>query len=142
MSQIIRDITEISRCGAQYQAETFADMGLKSCHASYLLEICAHPGISQDQLASRICFNKSNIARQAAALEENGLLRRVPSLEDKRVLELYPTQKALELLPQITARLGQWEALLTQDITEEETAALEALLLRMRARAAAWMEAH
>ena len=52
MSQIIRDITEIARCGAQYRTEALAPMGLKACHASYLLEICAHPGISQDKLAA------------------------------------------------------------------------------------------
>lgn len=142
MSQIIRDITEIARCGVQYQSEVFADIGLKSCHTSYLLEICAHPGISQDKLASRICFNKSSIARQAAALEENGFIRRVPSPEDKRVMELYPTQKTLDLLPQIQRRLDRWERLLTQDLSGEEAAALEALLLRMHAQAAAWMEGH
>ena len=43
MSQIIRDITEIARCGAQYRTEALAPMGLKACHASYLTEICAHP---------------------------------------------------------------------------------------------------
>ena len=71
MSQIIRDITEIARCGAQYRTEALAPMGLKACHASYLTEICAHPGISQDKLAARICINKSNVARQAAILEED-----------------------------------------------------------------------
>ena len=66
MSQIIRDITEISRCGVQYRADQLAPMGLKACHASYLTEICDCPGISQDKLARRICINKSNVARQAA----------------------------------------------------------------------------
>ena len=50
MSQIIRDITEIARCGAQYRPEVLAPLGLKSCHASYLLAICANPGISQINL--------------------------------------------------------------------------------------------
>ena len=78
MSQIIRDITEIARCGAQYRADLLAPLGLKGCHASYLTEICAQPGISQDQLAKRICINKSNVARQAATLEEEGFLTRTP----------------------------------------------------------------
>ena len=47
MSQIIRDITEIARCGAEYRAVQLTPMGLKGCHASYLSEICADPGISQ-----------------------------------------------------------------------------------------------
>lgn len=70
MPGIIRDITELTRCGTQYRTEKLAPMGLKACHASYLLEICREPGISQDRLARRICINKSNIARQVAVLEE------------------------------------------------------------------------
>ena len=74
MSQIIRDITEIARCGAQYRSDNLAALGLKGCHASYLTEICANPGLSQDRLARLICINKSNVARQAAILEEEGFL--------------------------------------------------------------------
>ena len=101
MTQIIRDITEIVRCTTQYRAEKLAPLGLKSCHASYLTEICATPGISQDGLARRICMNKSNVARQVAVLEEDGFIIRKPSESDKRAMELYPTEKTLELLPQI-----------------------------------------
>ena len=119
MPQIIRDITEISRCYAQYRTEALAPMGLKACHASYLTEICAHPGISQDQLASRICINKSNVARQAAILEEDGFITRTPSATDKRIMQLFPTQKTLELLPQINQILIGLECCLTSDMTEE-----------------------
>lgn len=142
MSQIIRDITEIARCGAQYRAEALAPLGLKGCHASYLTEICAHPGISQDRLAARICINKSNVARQAASLEEGGFLIRTPSTTDKRIMELYPTQKTLDLLPQIQPILRNWEACLSEDISEEEKAVLEKLLSRMKEKATDWMENH
>lgn len=142
MSQIIRDITEIARCGAQYRAEALAPLGLKGCHASYLTEICAHPGISQDRLAARICINKSNVARQAASLEEDGFLIRTPSTTDKRIMELYPTQKTLDLLPQIQPILRNWEACLSEDISEEEKVVLEKLLSRMKEKATDWMENH
>lgn len=99
------------------------------------------PGISQDQLANRICINKSNIARQAAALEEGGFITRRTSPEDKRVLQLYPTEKTLELLPQIRESLRGWEDYLTHGFTEEEVALLEGLLERAHQRAAQWVEA-
>lgn len=142
MSQILRDITEITRCGAQYRAENLAPMGLKACHASYISEICADPGISQDQLAQRICINKSNVARQVVILEEGGFISRIPCQEDKRVMRLYPTEKALTLLPQIHAIRDAWEEYLTADLTREELDILTALLSRMKTKATAWMEAH
>ena len=142
MSQIIRDITEITRCTTQYRTEALAPMGLKACHASYLTEICADPGISQDQLASRICINKSNVARQAAILEEDGFITRTPSATDKRIMQLFPTQKTLELLPQICRILTDLECHLTADMSDEEKSLLENLLSRTLAKAAAWMENH
>ncbi len=142
MSQIIKDMTEITRCGVDYRTEKLAPLGLKACHASYLLEICGEPGISQDQLAQRICINKSNVARQVAILEENGFVSRSACTADKRVMKLYPTEKTLELLPQIRQIMDRWEACLTHDITEEELDTLSALLARMKSRASAWMEAH
>lgn len=142
MSDIIRDITEIARCGAQYKVDTLSPMGLKGCHASYLSEICANPGISQDKLSQRICINKSNVARQATILEEDGFIIRQPSASDKRVMELYPTEKTLELMPRITQIVDCWEQCLTQDLTEEEVQTVTAILERMKAKASKWMEEH
>jgi len=142
MSQIIRDITEIVRCTTQYRGEALAPLGLKSCHASYLTEICATPGISQDQLASRICINKSNVARQAAILEEDGFITRTPSATDKRIMQLFPTQKTLDLLPQISRLLDGLECCLTADMTEEEKDLLENLLKHMLSKASDWMDNH
>lgn len=140
MGQLIRDITEITRCGTQYRTENLTQMGLKSCHASYLMEICAHPGISQEKLAGRICINKSNVARQAAALEEGGFVTRIPCEADRRVMRLYPTEKALALLPQIQKILDTWSAYLTQDLSDDEQAQLARILAKMKERAVAWME--
>lgn len=140
MSQIIRDITEISRCGVQYRSDKLAPMGLKSCHASYLTEICETPGISQDKLARRICINKSNVARQVAVLEEEGFIIRKPSEADKRVMELYPTEKTLEVMPQINDVLMCWEDCITHDLTDEEQELITKMLMKMKARAGLYME--
>jgi DNA-binding MarR family transcriptional regulator len=142
MTQLIRDITEITRAGAEYKTAALAPYGLKGCHASYLAEICANPGISQDRLAQRICINKSNVARQAAILEEEGFIARKPSQADKRVMELYPTEKTLTLMPEITDILNKWEDFLLADLSDAEVAQVHSVLQRMRDKASGWMEAH
>ncbi len=140
MSQINRNILSIARCDVQYRSEKVAPLGLKSCHTSYLMEICHNPGISQDKLAQAIFINKSNIARQVAVLEEEGFIRRVPSQADRRVMELYPTEKAMALLPQIQGVLLEWEGYITEGLTEEELALLTKVLSEMKQRAARWTE--
>ena len=140
MSQIIRDITEIARCGVQYRTDQLTPLGLKACHASYLMEICRCPGISQDKLARLICINKSNVARQAAILEEDGFVTRTPSAADKRVMELYPTEKTLALLPQLSQVLTCWEGCITSSLTAEEIDLLSDLLTKMKVKASQYRE--
>jgi DNA-binding MarR family transcriptional regulator len=82
------------------------------------------------------------VARQAAALEEGGFISRIPSVEDKRVMGLYPTEKTLALLPEMNAILDQWEDFLAAGLSADELEIAERVLERMKIRAAAWMEEH
>ena len=142
MSELTHNITDIARCAAQYRSEELAGLGLKACHGSYLAVICANPGITQDQLARRIFINKSNVARQLVALEEDGFVERRSCSDDKRAMRVYPTQKTLEVLPDINQILCHWEDLLTRDLSEEEKNLLAKMLSKMKTQAAAWMEEH
>jgi len=140
MHHIAQTISELSRCRRQYIAERMLPYEMKTCSAMNLYYICSKPGISQDALTRQRGADKSSIARQAATLEEEGYITRVPCRDDKRVMKLYPTDKALELLPKITEVLDFWEEMLTQDLTEAEIGVLIGLLDRMRVRAASWKE--
>lgn len=73
--------------------------GLCGGQAMYLFRLCHEPGLSQDELARRLYVNKSNVARQVAKLEQQGYVMRKSSPEDKRVQLVYPTEKAIKLLP-------------------------------------------
>ena len=142
MPALMYHITHIARCATQYRAEQMAPLGLKACHASYLSSICHCPGITQDQLARRIHINKSNVARQLAVLEEDGFVERKPSPEDKRATLVYPTQKALDVMPEISRIFREWESMVARDLTEEERALAVKMLAKVETRAAEWMENH
>lgn len=142
MSKITRDIAALFRCGAAFRSEKLTPYGLRAVHTSYLLRIGAHPGISQDKLSQLLFVNKSNVARQVAVLEEDGFVIRKPSATDKRVMELYLTEKAEAIIPQIRQILQEWEQLLTEDLEPDEIEAISPILAKMKEKAAAWMEAH
>ena len=141
MSKIVCDLTHIARCGAQYRGRCTESLGLTPRQASLLLEVCATPGISQDTLARRVFLNKSVVARQLAALEENGFVERPTCQKDKRITRLYPTEKALQLQSRLQAIWGECENFLTEGMTEAEVSTLEKLLSRLQTQAAKWMEA-
>ena len=73
MYTITKRMNDLVRCMNRYRAEQLAPLELKSCHAGYLLEICACPGISQEQLSRRIYANKSNVAGSLSDQERQRL---------------------------------------------------------------------
>ena len=141
MSKIVCYLTQIARCSVQYRNRQLEPLGITVRQANLLLEICATPGISQDTLARRVFLNKSVVARLLANLEEQGLVERPTCQKDRRVIRLHPTEKALQILPQLRKTSSGWEKFLTADMTAEEIATLESLLSRLQARAAQWEDA-
>lgn len=140
MYQITQLITDLSRSRGQYLTNRVLPYALKSCHAMDLSLICRQSGISQDSLARQRQTDKSSIARQVAFLEEEGYITRCACQEDKRIMRLYPTEKAIALLPELTRILTHWEDRLTQDLTEEERALLLCMLKKMEQHTCQWKE--
>ena len=140
MSKLVCYLNQIARCGVQYRNRQLEPLGITVRQTNLLLEICATPGISQDTLAKRLFLDKSVVARALADLEEQGLVERPTCPNDRRVIRLHPTEKALQMQPQLQAVSAQWAQFLTADMTPEEIAALETLLERLQTRAAQWTE--
>lgn len=140
MAHIMRDLTYISRCGGHYRNQELEPLGITGRQAGCLLAICNEPGISQEQLGKRVVLGKSFIARQLAAMEEMGLVKREVCSNDRRVLKCYPTEKSHEMLPEIRRVYRAWREQLLQDMTPEEQETLEKLLAKIKERAGQWME--
>ena len=120
MSSLMRQINVVSRCAALYRSEHLKDTGLSACHSSYILTVCRFPGISQEQVSQHIYINKSNVTRQLAFLEENGFIERRQSETDRRVLLVYPTQKALDVLPFVQQTNHEWNNYITKGFSADE----------------------
>ena len=134
MSQFSSNFNAVDRYLRRYRREYMAPLGLRGIHARLFMAICRTPGCSQDQLAKRMWFDKSTIARQMELLEKKGFITRRPSEKDKRVLCVYPTEAMLRFQPGLKAAMEQWENVLLQDLTEEEKQQLNSLLARVRER--------
>lgn len=80
------------------------------------------------------------MARQIAALEEMGFVRREQSAEDKRVYLVYPTQKSLDLCPEIHRINAEWYNVICQGFTDAENQQLAYLMQKLVANARGYME--
>ena len=136
MPSFMRLMNVITRCGAIYRAEHLGDAGLGESHHSFILLLCRHPGISQECLSRKLFLNKSNVTRALAQLENAGYVTRVPSEEDRRVMLVFPTEKAYGILPLVRETLKSWREYLTEELSDEEKAALDSILPKLASRAA------
>lgn len=132
--QISKDLAAIGRYLRRCRHRYMEPFGLKSIHARLLIEVCGNPGISQDSLSQKIGFDKSNVARQVAFLEEKEYLVRKQG-PDKRVSHLHPTQKTSQLLPGLQSAMEERELALLRELSETEQKTLSVLLGKLRAAA-------
>jgi len=140
MPSISRYINVISRCGNMYRTDRLKGTDLGTAHHTYLFTICRNPGISQEQLSRMIYINKSNVTRNLAVLEKNGYIERRPSEIDKRVMLVFPTQKAQDALPRLREIIHDWNELVAADFTEEELEQLRSMLARIAERATGYAD--
>lgn len=131
----MRQISITYRCAMRFRENALADTGLAGCQTPYLTTLYRQPGISQEEMARQLNVNKSSVTRQLAILEEKGYIRRQPSATDKRILLVYPTDKALDVKERLYRCYHDWNSYLTQDFTDEEQELLSRLMVRIADRA-------
>lgn len=91
------------------------------------------PGTSFAEIARATGFERSLTSRIIRNLLEAGLIARENSSEDARVFELSTTGRGREVRAQARAVSDRLEAILTNPLSPEEVAQLDALLLRLGA---------
>ena len=135
MAQFMKNTGQIWRCGNLYRTSRYESLGLGSYQDSYILNVCAHPGITQEGLSKLIYIHKSNVARQLGSLEEKGFIRRETDPSDKRNMLVYPTEKAYAVLDEIKRVNAEWDRIMLEGFSEEEREEVERLSALLAERA-------
>ncbi|MGI6169289.1 MAG: MarR family winged helix-turn-helix transcriptional regulator [Christensenellales bacterium] len=94
----------------------------------YILCICENEGLSQENISCRLKIDKGSVARTLKQLEANGYILRIVSPDDRRTLQIFPTDKAKRQYAQIAHISSNWENVLTHGLTDIEVAVLVNLL--------------
>ena len=140
MPHIMGNFNITSRCASAYRDEMLSRFGLTDAQYPYVLRVTRSPGITQEELSRQLCIHKSNVTRQVASLEQGGFLYRKEDPSDRRIRHLYPTERAIAILPEIREVLRNWNRFVMTDLTEGECELLENLLERMCKRARQYFE--
>ena len=135
MSKIMKSLNTISRCQATYRCEKLKADGISACHHAFILIISKNPGSSQEELARKICLNKSTVARALNHLEKYGYIDRTPNPDDKRQFLVYPTDKMHEILPEVRQVSKEWNDCIAEGIPKEELQIFYSVLRQMESKA-------
>lgn len=128
MPTLMGSINIIARCSRLYRNDRLKEYGIHGTMDSIILQVSKKPGMSQDEIAKRVCIDKSNASRKVAKLEEKGYVKRVPSEKDRRVQLVYPTEEGIKLCEEIKLILREWNSTVTDGLSEESSGlVLEAL---------------
>ena len=71
----------------------------------------------------------------APALENSGFIERRQSEDDRRVLLIYPTQKAIDVRPAILEKLVEWNDYLLEGFNEDELQQLDDMMEKILEKA-------
>lgn len=129
--RICRDFSILHRTTQSYIATQLRNRHLEKCHPPVLMTIWLSPGLSQNQLASILKFNKGAVAKLIKTLEAEGYVRREADTKDRRVMRLYLTEKSENLIPVLQDLEKQWANQMIAGFSEDEKAQLRDFLERI-----------
>ena len=69
MPSFTHSLNIIGRCTQMQRGAVLKELGICGGQVPYLLRLCRCPGLTQEELAKALYFNKSTVTRQIAALE-------------------------------------------------------------------------
>jgi DNA-binding MarR family transcriptional regulator len=95
---------------------------------SLIFRVVENEGLTQKELSDTTYKDQANITRSIDRLEKKGFLNRVSNSNDRRIINLFPTQKAKELVEKIVPISNEYNKQLSQGLSKNESEELLRLL--------------
>ena len=127
----VKLINSIHNCQMLYRKAELPLSDLTGRSHTLIFAVCEFPGRSQDAIAQELHLDKSTVARALSRLEADGYVKRTVNEKDNRQLVVCPTQKALDVFPQVKTVAKNWARLLVDNISTDEIKLFNSVLQRM-----------
>lgn len=108
------------RCTQKFYDKQLAELGIGAGQLIFLISIYENEGISMQNLAKIGCFDKGTVTKGIQKLESGGYVRLVLDVEDRRVKNLYTTDKTKAVIGKIYLLRRDWWDRLTKGMSAEE----------------------
>lgn len=121
------NLLRISRCFDSYRRQRLKDVDLFPALHLFVSHVCRHPGCNQESLVETLCVDKTTVAHHLAKLEEKGYITRQVAQDDARCRQVFPTEKALAVYPQLREAYDAFYEGLLENLSPEDREAVARL---------------
>lgn len=102
--------------------------GLTAVQYTALTALQRQPGLSSAQLARRSFVSAQTMQEMIVKLERNGLVKRTPCEENRRILRLYLTEQGLAKLAESDHEVDEIETEMLTDLNQAQVETLRRIL--------------
>lgn len=120
MDDLFRYFNIISKHSNVYLDKALEKFELCSCHRVFIHRIYEQPGITRDKIKMIAHIHPSNTTRTIDYLEEKGYIIKKTNEQDKRICELYPTDKLKEVYQVLIRTEEEWINVITKNFSNED----------------------
>lgn len=120
MNNLFRYFSIISKHANVYLDKALESFELCGCHRVFIKRIVENPGITRDKIKQIAHVHPSNTTRTLDYLENLGYIIKKISEQDKRICELYPTDKLKEAYAVLMKAEKEWIDIITKGMNDEE----------------------
>ncbi|MGQ9856494.1 MAG: MarR family winged helix-turn-helix transcriptional regulator [Fervidobacterium sp.] len=130
---VLINLNSIQRLIYKYVHEkTLKEFNVHPGQIPILFLLKKKPGQSQKEIAKTINVEPGTIAIMLRRMEKSGLVRRVQDEKDRRVLRVFITDKADELIKKLRRIVSDVEEIFLSNFTQEEKEKLNELLRKAK----------
>ncbi len=121
----------IERSQRKIFAAVFSEYGLHPSQGFSLSMIVHRPGRSQRELADDLRIERATVTVTLQKLERGGFIRREADPDDQRVMRIYPTEKGINAVNNITVEIQRFHEACAKSLTDEQRQQLLELLQKL-----------
>ncbi|MDR1900806.1 MAG: MarR family transcriptional regulator [Treponema sp.] len=135
LSVIGKSISVLHNQRQKHVSGIMAKYGLGSSGYGFLLSLQKKEGLTQRELSEGISVDYGLASRTLGSLEKKGYILRKRIKEDARSYEVYLTQKAKNIIPELHRAYDEWWEQLCSQISAQDIKILSSRLQEMAEKA-------
>jgi DNA-binding MarR family transcriptional regulator len=126
-------LRRVSRLANRFYRSQLKELGLTARQAAAIVALKAEPSMTLGRLAEMLGSDRATASILVDRLLSADLVARVTDAADRRRVQLFPTEKALQLAEQLEPTREATERLIEDALGEQDAQTLRVLLARLDA---------